>query len=1266
MGSPPHTFPATERYEYVRTLGQGGMGMVFEVLDREYGHHVALKTVLAHSSASAELLAREFRARRVTHPNLIRPLDLFIEGDQMFFTMELLEAADLARWTWSGDPVDVLSTLGMGETIPDPRQAKAGAGASQAAAGQWRGTALSSERIRGLADICCDLVSALDALHQAGLVHRDVKPSNILVTAQGRPVLADFGLAASYRRLPGQPAPMANVAGTPGYIAPELFAGVLGPPGDFYALGATLVHAMTGAPPPTDVDLQAWLAPRCPVAALVELIVELLDPNPAGRPDAEASFARLAAIAGDPHRRFRRASGQFSHGRGASMEEPFVGRADELGVLDGAARDAAAGSGAAVVEVRGPSGIGKTALVNAWLEGLADRDGRRLLVLRGDCHLHERMAFGGFDNAISDLRDHLVDEDELRLRHEGGLASVGELFVQLRALGWADELEEGGEAPLDDKARRIAAFTALGAVLAEVAAQRRLIVWIDDVQWLDGDSDSLLEQLLGPGVVPGALFVLTSRGEASGEAEPAWRASAAPRRVIELGPFSERETAALAARHGVELDEVHRLTGGLPVFVRMLARGGEVAGELGVPAAQADPLSALIRRSIAELDGPSQRLLDVLVIGTGPMARRVATGAAQTPSAGVALRALEDLGLIRYAQADASERLAVFHDRIRAARLEQLGVDARRELHGRLADSYADASPHAVELLAHHSRHAGRREAALGYTLAAAERAEGALAFATAGDYWAQALELGDAAAHDERAGWAEKLGDARVNEGRSEAAAQAYERAAALILEGLGEAPAEDSEAAQALARLRSQATREYLHCGRVRDGHRLLDELLSDHGLGLPTALSRAMARTLWTRTRLMLRGAPLATESAQLSPRARARLDILWAGSTGLAHLNFALADFLLVRHVDAALACGASHDAFRGLCVEATAEATIGGPLFGPRADRLLAAAGDWLERAQASDYERGWYAVSKATREYFRCDWPRLVEHAERADAHFERHRVLRGSGVSWERSVNDLYWLSALALMGEVEALGERHEQAYAEARERGDALAMHNCRSGHPSLLWLYRGQPEQARRELALALEPQRWCSAEALGQPWPEGVFSTPDLHNLLAQSQLALYEGGRAREAYVKLHEAWPHVGRAMLLSMRFLGLELRYLAARVKLAAAAELRREGPPTGIPDWPKGLEARALERAARADLRKLARSREPCALPFARSVEAALPGTKAARRSVSLADAVEGFGALRMGKHADAARWWRGERVPSMDERLARALVPEPASG
>jgi serine/threonine-protein kinase len=222
--SPPGSFtPVAElktgqkvagRYTIERLLGHGGMGAVYLAADEKLGERVALKVVLAtvaHDPAAAsERFRREVAAaRKVTHPNVIRIHDLVEDGELMLLSMEHVDGVTLATY---------LSRVGG---------------------------ALPLDEARVLVGQICD---GLAAAHGAGVIHRDLKPGNVLLDAMKRVKVIDFGLAKA-TFLEGMTA-TGLIMGTPEYMAPEQVRGLpCDARTDLYALGALTYHLLAGRPP---------------------------------------------------------------------------------------------------------------------------------------------------------------------------------------------------------------------------------------------------------------------------------------------------------------------------------------------------------------------------------------------------------------------------------------------------------------------------------------------------------------------------------------------------------------------------------------------------------------------------------------------------------------------------------------------------------------------------------------------------------------------------------------------------------------------------------------------------------------------------------------------------------------------------------------------------------------------------------------------------------------------------------------------------------
>jgi serine/threonine protein kinase len=264
------------RYRLDRSIGQGGMGTVWQGHDELLGRQVAVKEVRFPPELGPQEVAdlrertlREARASaRLSHPNVITTYDVVEEDGRPWIVMELLSTRSLGEVLREDGP------------LPPHRVAEIGLG----------------------------VLSALETSHAQGVVHRDVKPSNVLITKDGRPVLTDFGIAATA----GDPALTSTgvVLGSPAYMSPERARGkAFGPESDLWSLGATLYAAAEGRPPfESDNALGTLTAvisdPVTPLSAggpLALAVDGLLRKDPQERADIASTRALLTTAAGDHH-----------------------------------------------------------------------------------------------------------------------------------------------------------------------------------------------------------------------------------------------------------------------------------------------------------------------------------------------------------------------------------------------------------------------------------------------------------------------------------------------------------------------------------------------------------------------------------------------------------------------------------------------------------------------------------------------------------------------------------------------------------------------------------------------------------------------------------------------------------------------------------------------------------------------------------------------------------------------------------------------------
>ena len=263
------------RYEIRELVATGGMATVYVAFDKRLEREVALKAMhqpLEDDDASREFVARFRReaksSARLTHPGIVHVYDQGIDGELSYLTMEYVRGENLrARIAHDG-------TLTVGEAL-------------------------------GLTDAILD---ALAAAHRLGLVHRDVKPENVLIDTDGRARITDFGLARAVTDAGTNPESF--VMGSPGYLAPEVLTrGKSAPSTDVYAAGVMLYEMVTGRHPFTgesaidiatrhaneDIPAPSTFAPWLPTE-FDELVAALAARDPAERPpDAAAALVLVRA-----------------------------------------------------------------------------------------------------------------------------------------------------------------------------------------------------------------------------------------------------------------------------------------------------------------------------------------------------------------------------------------------------------------------------------------------------------------------------------------------------------------------------------------------------------------------------------------------------------------------------------------------------------------------------------------------------------------------------------------------------------------------------------------------------------------------------------------------------------------------------------------------------------------------------------------------------------------------------------------------------------
>ncbi|HTN24787.1 MAG TPA: AAA family ATPase [Solirubrobacteraceae bacterium] len=758
--------------------GRGGMGVVYQAVHQPLERQVALKLMSAELSADAEFrmrFAQECRAAAsIRHPHVVPIYHAGEEQGRLYVTMQYVEGADLGR------------VLAMEERLEPSRAV----------------------------GLVADLAGGIDAAHALGIVHRDVKPANVLIELRGdamHPFLTDFGLAKSVAG--GTRTRTGAILGTLDYAAPEQLeeAGVDART-DVYALGCLLFHALTGSVPfPRETEagtivahLNApppWattLAPEVP-DALARVVARAMAKDPGDRQPSAGALAReaLAAVGiaeraapaaatagpaapestvtigpGDGARLRDAAAADVRHPPAPdeafpaalardNRETPFVGRAEVLVALERRYALARAGKPQFVV-LAGEPGVGKTRLAGEFARRAHDD---RAIVLHGGSDPESIVPYQPFITAIQQYLAH-YDTTALARELDLELAELGRFIPGLRR----DVPTLVEPLAVEPEARRYRLFEAVARVLAFIAAERPVVVVLDDLHWADTSTALLLRHVVQQLHDVRLLLVGTLRDvEACRAADlVALLARLRPQPSFEriaVAGLDAAETTQLVAAHALGdptdgfIRELVDATAGNPLFI------GETLRSLG----EADTPSrtgVMSERALARIGVPegAKEMIAQRILRLGDTAREALAAAAvigrrfdlavlealmAANTADELIAALEEAvaaGLVREA-AGAVDSFEFSHAVVREALAERHSASRRARLHHRIGTALEAGATAEPALLAHHfyeGRSVDRGAQAQRHALEAGDAAARALAHEDAAAHYRRALELLD------------------------------------------------------------------------------------------------------------------------------------------------------------------------------------------------------------------------------------------------------------------------------------------------------------------------------------------------------------------------------------------------------------------------------------------------------------------------------------------------------------------------------------------
>ena len=933
----PVPFAGTSRFEIVRSLGTGGFGDVYEAIDRTSQLTVALKVLRGVDPTVLKSFKEGFRAvDRSSHPNLCQIYEMFLdpESGAWLLTMELIAGQGL---------LDYL--------VENPQHVRP---AFQ------------------------QIAEGLNALHRSNVMHCDIKPSNVLVTAAGGVKLLDFGFS---RPMEGSTTPLNAV--TPGYAAPELFEGApYSMASDWFAVGAMLQRALP--PAGSGEDDLATLARR------------LTDPDPAARPGAAEVFRVFQA-------------GGLDGALG--LAETFVGRDAQLQTIADLFREVVRGDGC-VVHVTGVSGIGKTVFAQEAVRRLR-RLQPGLIVFHGACYQGESVPFKGLDAVVDQIGTFLQDlplKDASRIL-PASFPLVARLFPVLEALAPAHVPMP--EAP-DLQERRRRAFAAFCELVSNVASLAPLVILIDDLQWSDVDSSLLLRDLAAAVDARPVLLLLMRRSE---EQDPPGFELLKDVRAkhIEIGALTQEQTRQMAEQllgPALSAAAAPALMGseGNPFLVRQIALQARSGGSIG-------GIQELVAGRLAGLPQAERRLLELLALAGAPLSPAVLQQAAGLGDEFL----LAKTGLVKNAFARVAGgpagALAPYHDRIAEAVADSVARTRERQLHESLARALEAHDDQDMEGIANHFHHAGLMPEACSRGRLAAERAASALAFDRAAGLYANVIEWSARAAPPRELASLERArAEALVNCGRDIEAARAFHRAQS-------GAPASD------LTALRTRFASQLLRGGEIAEGMAALRALLSEHRLPFPEGRACGTARYLWERARLELRRRQVASD---VRSGERNRLDVCWAALVGTSQV------FPLLTEMYCFVYLRLAHD-HGDRRILAVAQSSFASRLAYVD-DGELRAARELMNNATSMAASEGVYArafveAMWAVVEMLGGHWRVSQQHSERSRALF-----LDGClGVSWELASVTTYVFTGRTLTGDWITNARLMPALLQQARDHGD-----------------------------------------------------------------------------------------------------------------------------------------------------------------------------------------------------------------------------------
>lgn len=670
------------------------MGIVYEAFDTERNMSVAVKTLIHMDMESLYYFKKEFRSLHdLVHPNLCSFIDLIEDDGCWLLTMELLHGTDLL--TYVCPPTNGPRSMASAE-IKNSQNASGSTGFIGPET-DWPSPMteqyFNEKRLRSsIAGLC----EGLNALHSVGKVHRDIKPSNVMVTDDDRVVLLDFGLIADAEHQ--RQTELGAIVGTAAYMAPEQSLDeTIGPAADWYAVGVILYEALTKTlpfdGPPLRILLDKQNTDPVPPSKkrqglpqdLELLCLDLLRRDPKARPERKRILEVVKA------RKTESVVFATTNLSVHTQSPVFVGRQTELSVLNGAYERVVKKGNFESVIVEGVSGVGKSTLVRNFVQEFIPLK-HNAIILQGRCYERESAPYKAFDGIIESLASHIrhISEDEARAYLPTNPQNLVRLFPGLLRSAIFSEIAMEAVNITDPKALLMSAFEACRELIANISSQHPLVIILDDMQWADNDSLSLLEYLVkGSDSIPALLILLSRFGTGIEESALDWQSVTAKSHArIRLSTLDEKSSLELARAFVNQERLLFHLDPGLivseakghPLYIAELVRHAALdAGEW-----RNLRLDDVIWSRVKMLPPQARTVLELICVTGTPIARRHLQSLTFLKAEDFAksILLLRASNLIRSRGPSKDHFVEPYHDRVREAVVAHLsGVGQVKRIH---------------------------------------------------------------------------------------------------------------------------------------------------------------------------------------------------------------------------------------------------------------------------------------------------------------------------------------------------------------------------------------------------------------------------------------------------------------------------------------------------------------------------------------------------------------------------------------------------------